>query len=198
MARNAGKLTEAATRLQGQGYKVVPIPADLTKVESGREIVRKARAALGPITVLHWNASTAVAGDLVTAPAEELTAALTAGVVGLDAAIQEALPDMRKKPDPAVLVTNGGFGLFADAVDGIAVQSKSMCLAIANAAKHKLSRLLARRLESEGVFLAEVMVMGTVKGTAWDQGNATLEASAVADRFWTLYENRREHFANIG
>src|SRR5262249_27637001 len=138
-----------------------------------------------------------VGGDLLTAPAEELATALAAGPVGLVAAVQEALPDMRQRDEAAVLVTNGGFGLFTDAVDTAAVQSQSMGLAVANSAKHKVARLLARRLESEGVFLAEVMVMGTVKGTAgWDHGQATLEASTVADRFWGVYEKRNARFVS--
>jgi NAD(P)-dependent dehydrogenase (short-subunit alcohol dehydrogenase family) len=197
VARNAGKLTHATTRLEAHGFKVSSFPADLTSLGDIRQVVQKARAALGSITVLHWNAATPVCGDLLTAPAEELATALTAGAVGLVAAVQEALPDMRKKPEAAVLVTNGGYGLFVDPVDAMAVQSRSMGLAVANAAKHKVARLLARRLEPEGVFLGEVMVMATVKGTAWDQGQATLEASTVADRFWQLYDKRNERFATV-
>ena len=197
VARNAGKLADAAARLQASGHKAAAFPADLTSLASIREVVKKARAALGAITVLHWNAATPVAGDLLTAPAEELGTALTAGAIGLVAAVQEVLPDLRKRPEAAVLVTNGGFGLFADPVDAMAVQGRSMGLAVANSAKHKVARLLSRRLEAEGVFLAELMVMGVVKGTAWDQGNATLAASTVADSFWQLYEKRSEHLAHV-
>lgn len=119
-------------------------------------------------------------------------------MIGLVAAIQESLPDLRQKPEAAVLVTNGGFGLFADAVDAMAVQSKNMGLPVANAAKHKTSRVLAKRLETEGVFLGEVMVLGTIKGTAWDRGHATLEASTVAERFWQLSQSRKERFVQVG
>jgi NADP-dependent 3-hydroxy acid dehydrogenase YdfG len=198
VARNASKLGEAAKRLEGQGYKASAFPADLATLSGVREVIRSVKGALGPITVLHWNAATPVAGDLLTAPAEELTTALNAGAVGLVAAVQAVLPDMRNRPEAAVLVTNGGFGLFADPVDGAAVQSRSMGLAVANSTKHKVARLLAKRLAMEGVFLGEVMVMGTVKGTAWDQGQATLEAAGVAERFWELYDRRKDHLAAIG
>jgi NAD(P)-dependent dehydrogenase (short-subunit alcohol dehydrogenase family) len=198
VARNADRLAKGAARLQSQGFVAAPFAADLSELRAVREVIGKARAALGPITALHWNAATPVAGDLLTAPVEELATALTAGAVGLVAAVQEALPDMRKRTEAAVLVTNGGFALFADPVDEAAVQSGSMGLSVANSAKHKVARLLARRLEREGVFLGEVMVLGTVKGTAWDNGQATLEASAVAGRFWDLYEKRNQHFASIG
>jgi short-subunit dehydrogenase len=198
VARNAGKLTEAAARLKAQGFAAAPFAADLSKLADVRAVIGKVRTALGPITALHWNAATPVAGDLLSAPAEELTTALTAGAVGLVAAVQEALPDMRNRAEAAVLVTNGGFALFADPVDEAAVQSSSMGLSVANSAKHKVARVLARRLQREGVFLGEVMVLGTVKGTAWDQGQATLDASTVADRFWELYEKRSQHHASVG
>jgi NAD(P)-dependent dehydrogenase (short-subunit alcohol dehydrogenase family) len=198
VARTAGKLTEAAARLRSQGFTAAPFAADLSNVGAIREVIGKVRGALGPITALHWNAATPVAGDLLTAPAEELATALTAGAVGLVAAVQAVLPDMRNRAEAAVLVTNGGFALFADAVDEAAVQSGSMGLSVANSAKHKVARVLARRLEREGVFLGEVMVLGTVKGTAWDKGQATLDASAVAGRFWELYEKRSQHLASVG
>jgi hypothetical protein len=46
--------------------------------------------------------------------------------------------------------------------------------------------------------VAEVMVLGTVKGTAWDRGQATLEAKVVAEKFWQLYDARSERFVQVG
>lgn len=198
VARNPSKLQAAVERFKAKGIQAAAIPADLTDVGAAREAVRKARAALGPISVIHWNAATPGCGDLLTAPTDELVKVLASTTVSLVGAIQEALPDMRNKPGSAVLVTNGGFGLFADPVDVMGVQSGSMGLSVANSARHKASRLLVHRLKTEGVYLGEVMVMGLVKGTAWDQGNATIDPSSVADRFWQLYEKRAPHFADIG
>ena len=36
------------------------------------------------------------------------------------------------------------------------------------------------------------MVLGTVKGTAFDQGQATLEPAAIAERFWEIYQARSD------
>jgi hypothetical protein len=138
-----------------------------------------------------------MAGDLLTAPPEDLLTCVRACAVGLVAAVQEALPDLRKEADAAVLVTNGGFGLFIDAVDDMAVQYKSMGLSVGNAAKHKVSRVLARQLASEKIYFGEVMVMGTVKGTAWDRGQATIEVATIADRFWSMYQARTDPFAQV-
>ena len=83
-------------------------------------------------------------------------------------------------------------------MDGYAVNVKAMGLALANAAKHKLVGLLAQRLKGDGVYVGEVMVAGTVKGTAWDQGNANLDGSTIANKFWELYQSRTEIRARVG
>jgi hypothetical protein len=82
-------------------------------------------------------------------------------------------------------------------MDGYAVGAKAMGLALANAAKHKLVGLLAQRLKDDGIFVGEVMVAGTVKGTAWDSGQASLEAASIANKFWDLFKARGDSRARI-
>lgn len=38
--------------------------------------------------------------------------------------------------------------------------------------------------------------MGTVKGTAWDNGTANLDADDIAQLFWDLYTKRDKQTAN--
>jgi NAD(P)-dependent dehydrogenase (short-subunit alcohol dehydrogenase family) len=198
VARHADKLAAAVKQLEAKQVRAAGFVADAGDPAAVRRAVERAREAHGPVTVLHWNVATPMAGDLLTAPPEELVTTFRAGVVGLVSAVQAALPDLRQQPDAAVLITNGGFGLFADAIDAMAVQARSMGLSVANAAKHKVSRMLAKQLEPEKIFVAEIMVVGTVKGTAWDRGQATLEASAIGDRFWQLYAgDRSEHLVQL-
>jgi hypothetical protein len=47
------------------------------------------------------------------------------------------------------------------------------------------------------VYVGEVMVAGTVKGTAWDNGSANLDASTIAKKFWELYQSRGEVRARV-
>jgi hypothetical protein len=42
------------------------------------------------------------------------------------------------------------------------------------------------------------VVLGAVKGTAWDSGSSTLEASSIAGRFWQIFSERRELSVHIG
>jgi hypothetical protein len=83
-------------------------------------------------------------------------------------------------------------------VKAMAVAWGAMDLAVVNAAKHKLVGLLAEKLKPRNVYVGEVLVLGPVKGTAWDDGNAKIEARTVAERFWELYSNRSEVSATVG
>jgi hypothetical protein len=45
--------------------------------------------------------------------------------------------------------------------------------------------------------VGEVTVLGLVKGTSHDRGNATIEASSVAQRFWEIYQARTEVWSQV-
>jgi short-subunit dehydrogenase len=197
VARNAERLAAGVAALEPKGVRAAAFPTDLADPAAVRALVGKVRAALGPVTVLHWNAYAGDAGDLLTADVAALHRVFDVSVSCLVEAVKEALPDLRSQEGAAVLVTNGGFGLVDRSVDAVAVQLGAMGLSVANAAKHKLVGILSERLKPDGVHVAEVMVMGTVKGTAWDNGSATLEAAAVADKFWQLYRGRSDTRAQI-
>jgi NAD(P)-dependent dehydrogenase (short-subunit alcohol dehydrogenase family) len=197
VARNADRLAKGVTELQGKGIKAAAFTTDLGEPTAVREMVRKVRSAMGPITVLQWTAYDGGAGDLLAADAGAVRRVLDVAVTGLLAAVQEALPDLRASKDAAVLVTNGGLGYFDPQVDAVGVQWNAMGLSVANAAKHKLVGLLVQKLEPDNIYVGEVMVLGSVKGTAFDNGQATIAAATIADKFWDLYSARTETTAKL-
>jgi short-subunit dehydrogenase len=198
VARNEERLAAGVKALKAKGIEAAAFAADAGDPVAIRDAVAKARA-LGPIAVLLWNAyGGAAAGDLAVADPAAVRNVFDVAIVGLIAAVQEALHDLKKTSEGAVLVTNGAFADISPQMDGFAVGAKAMGLALANAAKHKLVGLLAQRLKDDGVFVGEVMVAGTVKGTAWDNGQATIEAAAIANKFWELFKARGESRARIG
>lgn len=198
VARNAERLAAGVKALEGQGIRAAAFPTDLSSSAAVEALIGDVRAQLGPITALHWNAYTGGAGDLLSADSSELRAALEVPIFSLLAAVRAALPDLRQARDPALLVTNGGLGALDPQTDAVAVQWGAMGLALANAAKHKLVRLLSARLKPEHVYVGEVVVLGLVKGTPWDDGKATLEPSSIAEKFWQLYVSRSELSVSIG
>jgi len=191
LARNAERLAAGVAALKADGVTAAAFPADAGDPASLGAAIGKARAELGPISVIHWNAyGGADAGDLMATDPASVRGLFDVAVVGLLAAVQVALPDLKSATQGAVLVTNGAFGEMSPQMDALAVSLKTMGVALANAAKAKLVGLLAQALKGEGVYVGEVMVAGLVKGTAWDNGAAGIEASTVADAFWDLYEAR--------
>jgi short-subunit dehydrogenase len=199
VGRSQERLAGGVKALKAKGIEAAAFPADAGDPAAIRAVVGKARAALGPIAVLLWNAyGGSETGDLLTADAAAVRGVFDVAVVGLLAAVQEALPDLKESKEGAVLVTNGAFGEIAPQIDEFAVSSKAMGLALANAAKHKLVGLLARRLKGDGVYVGEVMVAGIIKGTRWDNGGANLDGSTIANKFWELYQARGEVRARVG
>jgi NAD(P)-dependent dehydrogenase (short-subunit alcohol dehydrogenase family) len=195
IARNAERLSGAA--LVGAGLTAQAFPGDLGDPRAVRDIFSRVRSSLGPIAVVHWNAYAHGAGDLTTAPIDELRTSLEVSTHGLIAAVQEALPDL-KENNGAVLVTGGGLSFYDPKMDALAVQWRAMGLAVAKAAQHKTVGLLHARLATEGVYVGEVVVLGIVKGSAFDSGRGTLDPAGIAEKFWDLYRRRAEatvHFA---
>ncbi|HTJ85150.1 MAG TPA: SDR family NAD(P)-dependent oxidoreductase [Polyangiaceae bacterium] len=196
-ARSADKLAAAAEELGKAGIQAKAFPTDLADLDACRKLVRDARAALGPIHVVHYNAYGGGAGDLTASPAEQLRTALDIAVVGLVAVTQEALPDLKANKG-AILVTGGGFAFYDPQVDAMATQWGAMGVAVGKAAQHKTVGLLHAKLSGEGVYVGEVVVLGMVKGTAFDSGNATLEPSTIADKFFELEQKRAETSVHVG
>jgi NAD(P)-dependent dehydrogenase (short-subunit alcohol dehydrogenase family) len=191
VARNRERLAAGAAALEAAGIRAVALPADLSQEAEVGRALESARAALGPITVLHWNAYATSTGDLLAADSAATRAIFDIPVIGLLAAVKHGLRDL-ESTSGAVLVTNGGFGLNDASIDERAVAFGAMGLALANAAKRKLVGLLAQQLKPRGVYVGEVMVLGSVKGSAWDNGTATLDAATVADAFYDLYASRSD------
>ena len=198
VARNKDKVEKAAAALSDAKIRAQGFVADLGDPAAVTKLIAEVRAALGPITVLHWNAYAGGAGDLLTANVAEFHKVIDVSVTGLFVATQKVLPDLKAAgKDGALLVTGGGFAFYDPGADAAAVQWSAMGLAISKAAQHKTVGLLHQKLKAEGVYVGEVVVTGLVKGTPFDQGTANLEGSQVADKFWGLYQGRSEASAVI-
>ncbi len=197
VSRNRERLDHGVAALKARGIEAAAFTADAGDPDAVRRAIDDVRATLGPITAIEWTAYGSGAGDVTTASAAELRAIFDVPIVGLTTAVQTALPDLKARGG-AVLVTNGGLGFFDPSADQVGVDWNAMGLSLANSAKHKLVRLLSRRLKADGVFIGEVVVLSTVKGTAFDHGNATIDPATVADEFWSLYTARDRHSVTLG
>jgi NADP-dependent 3-hydroxy acid dehydrogenase YdfG len=192
VGRNEERLTAGVSALQAQGIKAYAFPADAADQASIRAAVRAVRSQFGTITVLHWNAYGGMeAGDLLTADQAAIHQVFDVAVFGLLAATDEALSELKRNGEGALLVSNGGFGEVSPQMDEVATSLHVMGLALSSAAKHKLVGLLAQRLKGDGVYVGEVMVHGTIKGSSSTNGDS-IDPSVIAQKHWDLYRSRSE------
>jgi NAD(P)-dependent dehydrogenase (short-subunit alcohol dehydrogenase family) len=200
VARSEAKLAAGVEALRAKGVKAAAFPANAGDPASIRGAIKAARAELGPIGVIHWNAfSGRGLGDLLAVDPAKLAGLFDVALVGLLSAVQEALPDLKSAGDGAVLVTNGAFGELNPMIDAFAIALGETGVPLGNAAKAKLVGLLAARLKGDGVYVGEVTIAGIVKGTGPETpGAPTIEGAAIADAFWKLYQARDEIRARVG
>ena len=189
VGRTEERLAKGCASLEQRKIRAKAFKCDLGDTDAVRTMLARVRSSLGPISVVHWNAYPSGAGDLTATTPSELHAVFDLAVHGFVACVQDALPDLEKAKG-AVLVTGGGLAKNDPSVDAVAVTWNAMGLALAKASQHKLVGLLHQKLAPKGVYAGEVMVLGLVKGTAFDRGNATIDPDAVAERFFSLYRDR--------
>ena len=191
VGRNAERLAAGVAALEAKGIKAAAFPADLSIPAAIKPLVAKVRETLGPISILHWNAYSLAAGDALSADVAALRSVFDVAIVGLTLAVQEALADL-KAAKGAVLVTNGGLLLDDPKIHELGGTRNLMGLSMGNAAKHKLVGMLAAKLKADDVYVGEVIVSGTIKGSAFDSGNGNLDGSVVAQKFWDLFQARTD------
>jgi NAD(P)-dependent dehydrogenase (short-subunit alcohol dehydrogenase family) len=192
IGRNEDRLNAGASALKARGINAYAIPADAADPASIRAAVRTVRSQLGPITILHWNAYGGMeAGDLLTADQASLHKVFDVAVFGLLAATDEALSDLKQSGEGALLISNGAFGEVSPEIDEAVINLHLMGLALSSAAKHKLVGLLAKRLKGDGVYVGEVMVYHTIRGTG-STDDDSVDPSVIADKHWELYKARGE------
>lgn len=190
VARNEERLAAGVAALHAKGIAAAAFSADAGNPDDIRGAIAKIRGKLGPITVIHWNAIGGErARDLLATDPAAMHGIFAVAIFGLLAAVREALPDL--KGGGAVLVTNGAFGDDTPFMDEMAIKLKSMGVALANAAKRKLVGLLAQQLKGDNIYVGEVTVAGSVKGTPWGN-DSSIDPATIADKFWELYESRGE------
>lgn len=197
IGRDEDRLNAGVSALKAKGIDAYAITADAGDPASIRAAVRTVRSRVGPITILHWNAygGTDVA-DVFAADQTTLDKVFDVAVFGLIAATEEALPDLKRNGEGAVLVSNGAFGLVSPQIDEAVINLHVMGLALSSAAKHKVVGLLEQRLKADGVYVGEVMVYRAIDTTGSGDVNLVNPAT-IADKHWEIYKARAETRAEV-
>lgn len=196
VARNAQRLASAVDRLSADGIQAQALVADLSDPRATKRMIHQVRTRWGPIGMLHWNAFFDVEGSLLSMPISDLSKSLSVRLIGYLTAVQQSFADL-KAHQGCVLATSGITALHQAQID--AFTRNHAALAIAAAAQHKATAILADSLANDGIYVGELIINGLVCGTP--AANATsqcLDPAQIAEEFWQLQLTRQVHRRILG
>jgi NADP-dependent 3-hydroxy acid dehydrogenase YdfG len=197
VGRNEERLAAGVAMLQTHGITSFGFQADASRPPSVRDVLKKIRSQMGPITVLHWNAYGMEVPDILNADLTALHRDLDVSVFGLLAATDEVRADMRSNNESAILVSTGGLAAISPQSDEIATQLHMAGLALGSTVKHKLVGLLAQALKPEDIYVGEVTTFSTIRNTPGENSHDSVDPAVIAEQFWELYRSRDEVRATV-
>ena len=177
VARDAGRLAEAAEGLDGGDEEIATLPLDITEPDSGEQMLGAALEAFGGIDVLVNNAGAARYRDLFEVPDKDWRAQYELNVMA----------PMRAMKAIAPVLAERGWGRIVN-VCSTAAKRPSQGMpeySVAKAAELSLSRLFADRFVKEGV-LVNAITPAAVADEMWLEPGGLLdqhiEATGGGDR----------------
>lgn len=197
VGRSADRLAEGVAHLKAHGIEASPYVSDASEPSQIRSTIKAIRNDLGSVSAVLWTAfrSGSVTNVLLTKP-EDVEQAFDIGIKGLLTCVQEVLEDLKSNTGAAILVANGALGDHTSQADKFSTFLEVDGVALENAAKSKLVGILAERLREFDIYVGEVMIAGSIRGTATSTQTA-IEPTEIAETFWSLVRDRDTTRARI-
>jgi NAD(P)-dependent dehydrogenase (short-subunit alcohol dehydrogenase family) len=197
VGRHAERLHDGVEQLAAVGVTARPFTGDAGDPVSLRATLTSIRGDLGPVTTVALTAyRNVVVDNVLAADPGTVAQVFDIGVTGLLTAVQTTLDDLRAAGSASVLVVNGALGLQDDTIDEYAVSFGGDGVALECSAKTKLVGLLAARLRTEDIYVGEIVINGSVKGSPY-AGPTAVDPADIADRLWRMAEERTEVHVHI-
>lgn len=197
IGRNEQRLNDGVTQLTGTGVTAHAFVGDASDPVSLRAAIDRVREQLGPISSVAFTAYRhVIVDDVITTDPTLVDQVFTIGVTGLLTVVQSVLDDLRAAEHASILVVNGALGTHDDAIDAYAVSFGGDGVALECSAKTKLVGLLAARLRDEGIYVGEIIINGSIKGSPYASPTA-IDPDDVAERLWTMAEVRTDTHTHI-
>ncbi len=197
IGRSEKRLNEGVTRLESAGVAAHAFVGDASDPVSLHAAVDRVREQLGPIVSVAFTAYRHVIVDnvLATDPAV-VDQVFTIGVTGLLTVVQSVLADLQAAEHASILVVNGDLGTRDDAVDAYAVSFGGDGVALECSAKTKLVGLLAARLRDDGIYVGEIVINGSIKGSPFASSTA-IDPDDIAERCWSMAQARTDVHTHV-
>jgi NAD(P)-dependent dehydrogenase (short-subunit alcohol dehydrogenase family) len=143
-----------AGKVRADGGKAVVVPVDVTDRMAVGQAVDQVRSALGPVTVLAYNASGSVRGNFLDLDPEGIRRSFEVGAMGAVYLAQAVLPGMLEAGHGAISLTGATASLRGRA--GFAP------MAMAKSSLRVLGQSLAREFHPQGIHVVHVIVDGQI------------------------------------
>lgn len=190
VARSADRLADGVCRLKIAGVNATAYPCDASDPAQIRSTIAKIREDLGTVSAVLWTAfRNGDVTNVLSAPPEHVERVFDIGITGLLTCVQETLHDLKAAPSAAILIANGALGEHTSQADTFSKLLDNDGVALENAAKSKLAGILAERLRAFDIYVGEVTIAGSVKGTPTATPTA-IEPTEIAETFWRLFQVR--------
>jgi NAD(P)-dependent dehydrogenase (short-subunit alcohol dehydrogenase family) len=177
VARRSEALAEYQKEFEAKGFEVCMVACDVTDAKSVKAAFKKIHAEVGTPDVLVYNVG-------ITTPDEQplteqdIIRHFTADVVGAYSCIQNVVTDEFAKKQGVILLTGG--------VAAVSPFPGYTCLAIDKAALRGLTLAMRGELAPKGIFVGTVMVCGIIGG------NEHFAPANIAEKYWQMYQERKD------
>jgi NAD(P)-dependent dehydrogenase (short-subunit alcohol dehydrogenase family) len=154
LSRRAESSAQVAEEIRSRQGNALVLPADVTKRHAIDDAVERARAELGPVTALAYNASGYGRGPFLELDPETIRQSFEAGVMGAVYLARAVLPHM--------LSAGHGFISLTGATAALRGRAGYAPLAIAKAGLRILGQSLAREFHPKGIHILHIIVDGQI------------------------------------
>lgn len=185
VARSPEFIGELAHKLSSEGRPSLAIVADASQPAEIAAAVARARAELGPIGVLVYNASASSGDGLLETSAEQFEETWRIAALGAFVAARETAPDMIAAGDSAMIFTGA-----TSSVRG----GGWLAFSSAKFALRGLTQSLAREFWPQGIHIAHVVVDGLIGARGFaknDSAEPMLDPDQMAEAYFQLVEQDR-------
>jgi len=181
IARSGARTVEWAKELSTQVVKVRGYACDVTCEEEVADVVARARADLGRIGLVVYNAGVYRPGKVTEITAEDFERCWRVGCFGGFLVGRTAAN--------AMLADGGGTIIFTGATASLRGGAGFANLAVGKFGLRALAQSMARELGPRGVHVAHVIVDGQIAGD--DAADAKLDPDAIASNYLLLHRQHR-------
>ena len=177
VARRSEALAEYQKDFEAKGYETSTIACDVTDAESVKNAFGKIHEEVGTPDVLVYNVGITTP-DAQPVDESEVLRHFKADVLGAFSCIKAVATDEFAEKKGSILLTGG--------VAAVSPFPGYTCLAIDKAALRGLTLAMHNELDPKGIFVGTVMVCGVIGG------NEHFAPANIAEKYWQMYQERKD------